>query len=298
MKKLVYLTVMIVALGLIVAGCIPTVPHSEQNETSSLMKANSTISIVVLSVEPPTGTSVEVGESFDLEVWARFSVEGHSWNFADIVFQWDPTYLQLDGGTSFPGHQINATWDDGDAAIAYGGGLFTEDICMVTLNFTALASTSSTTFNIVRNATAFPSNPSTMVIEPYTWKDLSGTYYGADIEIVPPPIEVEIDIKPGSDPNSINLESRGMVPVAVLTTDDFDASTVDPITVEFAGASPVRWTMEDVDDDGDLDMLFHFKTQDSDLNEDSINATLTGETYDRNSVQGTDRVNIVPKNKV
>ncbi len=30
-------------------------------------------------------------------------------------------------------------------------------------------------------------------------------------------IDVEIDIKPGSDPNSINLKSRGVVPVAVLT---------------------------------------------------------------------------------
>ena len=63
--------------------------------------------------------------------------------------------------------------------------------------------------------------------------------------------EVDIDIKPGSDPNSINLKSKGVVPVAVLTTPDFDAATVDPATVEFAGASPVRWTMEDVDGDTD-----------------------------------------------
>ena len=110
-----------------------------------------------------------------------------------------------------------------------------------------------------------------------------------------PVFGVDIDIKPGSDPNSINLKSKGVVPVAVLTTEDFDASTVDPSTVEFAGASPVRWTMEDVDDDGDLDLLFHFKTQELNLTEDRTEATLTGMTYDGQPVEGTDTVNIVPK---
>ncbi|MBA7569753.1 hypothetical protein ES708_11494 [subsurface metagenome] len=113
----------------------------------------------------------------------------------------------------------------------------------------------------------------------------------------PPPILVTIDIKPGSDPNSINLKSRGVLPVAVLTTDDFDASTVDPSTVVFADASPVRWTMEDVDSDGDLDLLLHFKTQELNLTEESTEVTLTSETVDGQPIQGTDTVNIVPKGK-
>jgi len=126
--------------------------------------------------------------------------------------------------------------------------------------------------------------------------------YTAELEIVsevtptttPTPA---IDIKPGSDPNSINLKSKGVVPVAVLTTDDFDASTIDPDTLVFAGASPVRWTLEDVDDDGDLDLLVHFKTQDLNLDEDSTEATLTGETDIGQTIEGTDTVNIVPKGK-
>jgi hypothetical protein len=111
--------------------------------------------------------------------------------------------------------------------------------------------------------------------------------------------EVNIDIKPGSDPNSINLKSKGVVPVAVLTTPDFDASTVDPDTVFFADASPVRWTMEDVDSDGDMDMLFHFNTQELNLDESSTGATLTGDTSDPTNphLKGTDTVNIVPKGK-
>jgi hypothetical protein len=105
----------------------------------------------------------------------------------------------------------------------------------------------------------------------------------------------EIDIKPGSDPNSINLKSKGVVPVAVLTDDDLDASTINPETVLFAGAEPVRWSLKDVDDDGDIDMIFHFKTQDLDLDGGSTDATLTGETLDGTPITGTDTVNIVPK---
>ena len=113
----------------------------------------------------------------------------------------------------------------------------------------------------------------------------------------PPVIEVTLDIKPGSYPNSINLKSKGVVPVAVLTSDDFDASIVDPATVLFAGAAPLRWTLEDVDDDGDIDLLFHFRTQELNLDENSTEATLTGKTNADQPIQGTDTVNIVPKGK-
>ncbi|HUU18913.1 MAG TPA: hypothetical protein VMW72_17310 [Sedimentisphaerales bacterium] len=146
------------------------------------------------------------------------------------------------------------------------------------------------------------------------------------ISIVPIPIlleppavsevEIQIDIKPGSDLNNINLKSKGVVPVAVLTTEDFDASTIDTDpdtdTVKLAGASPVRWKLCDVDGDGDLDMLFHFKTQEllkneknpDGLDEGSTEATLTAtligsrETTDGEVViQGTDEVCIKPQKK-
>ncbi len=114
--------------------------------------------------------------------------------------------------------------------------------------------------------------------------------------------EVEIDIKPGGNPNTINLKSKGVVPVAVLTTDGtdgFDAFDVDPYTVEFAGTKPIRlrWNICDVDEDGDLDMLFHFKTQKLNLDENSTGATLTGKTKEGILISGTDTVRIVPQKK-
>jgi len=125
----------------------------------------------------------------------------------------------------------------------------------------------------------------------YAKTDFSGRFDEA------PTITVPVDIKPGSDPNSINLKSKGVVPVAVLTTGDFDASMVDPSTVQFAGAFPLRWAMEDVAGDGDEDLLLHFKTQDLALNQNSTEATLTGETTGGMYVRGVDAVNIVPKGK-
>ena len=111
---------------------------------------------------------------------------------------------------------------------------------------------------------------------------------------VPEPIT--IDIKPGVYPNTINLGAKGSVPVAILTTADFDASTVDPTNVKFADASPIKRRMVDVDNDGDKDMLLYFNTQDLDLDINSTEATLTGQTEDRNIV-GTDSVSIVQKGK-
>lgn len=104
------------------------------------------------------------------------------------------------------------------------------------------------------------------------------------------PIGVQIDIKPGNDQNNINLKSKGVVQVAVLTTDEFDAGMVDPATAEFAGAAPVRWKLRDVDHDGDDDLMFHFRTQELDLDHDSTEATLTAQLTGQMTAQSTEQV--------
>jgi hypothetical protein len=40
---------------------------------------------------------------------------------------------------------------------------------------------------------------------------------------------VPVDIKPGSDPNSIDTRSRGVIPVAILSTPTFDATAIENI---------------------------------------------------------------------
>jgi len=79
------------------------------------------------------------------------------------------------------------------------------------------------------------------------------------------PLSVQIDVKPGSDTNPLNLAASGVIAVVIFTTDSFDASLVDARTVEFAGASAVQTAVEDVDGDGDLDMVLHFRVRDTNL---------------------------------
>jgi len=113
-----------------------------------------------------------------------------------------------------------------------------------------------------------------------------------DVTVPRSVIIVELDIKPGSYPNSINLKSRGVLPVAVLTSGDFDASCVDPTGVKFAGATPLRWALEDVDHDGDQDLMLHFAMQDLEL-EGATSADLSG-FCNGIPIEGSDSVHIVP----
>ena len=110
------------------------------------------------------------------------------------------------------------------------------------------------------------------------------------------PIEVEIDIKPGSLPNSINPDNKGVIPVAILTTADFDASIVDADTVLFgpAGAQAQHWALEDVDNDGDEDMILHFRTQYTGITAGDAEAELAGKTLDGRNIHGSDSVWTVP----
>jgi hypothetical protein len=125
----------------------------------------------------------------------------------------------------------------------------------------------------------------------------------SDLRIQPHVIPVEIDIKPGSDPNSINCRNvKEVITVAVLTTSDFDALTVDHTTVSFEEASEThvnktsgvpRRHEEDVDNDGDMDLVFHFRLADTTLTCGSTEGTLVGETVDGIPVEGTDAVRMV-----
>jgi len=113
----------------------------------------------------------------------------------------------------------------------------------------------------------------------------------------PVAITVTIDIKPGSFPNSINPRNKGKIPVAILTTNTFDATTVDTSTVFFgatgAEAPPVHAALEDVDGDGDMDMILHFNTQESGIVCGDTSASLTGETLDGETIRGSDSVSTV-----
>ncbi|GAH42368.1 unnamed protein product, partial [marine sediment metagenome] len=141
-------------------------------------------------------------------------------------------------------------------------------------------------------------------------------------------VAVAMDIKPGSCPNPLNVKSQGVLPVAILGTEGFDVTQVDPAIVKLEGVAPLRWAIEDVatpsekcntfGPDGYLDLTLKFDTQEiliklklstsdlvdeseivlSDLEDgESLMLTLTGYLYDGTPILGEDTVLIIKKGK-
>jgi probable HAF family extracellular repeat protein len=120
-------------------------------------------------------------------------------------------------------------------------------------------------------------------------------------ELSPAFVTVNIDIKPGSSENTINLHSHGVVPVAILSDASFDATHVDPSTVTLADA-PVRikgngqWMAEvrDVNGDGRPDLVVKVETDVLTLAASAVTATLKGRTEAGVNIQGSDIVRLIP----
>ena len=130
-----------------------------------------------------------------------------------------------------------------------------------------------------------------------TWTRFRGTPYRTfidDFKTCRLNLEVPIDVRPGNEKNQINIRSNAIIPVAVLSTEDFDATEIDVVTVAFgpdeAPADHFHYYHRDVDKDGVKDAVFHFKTQLCGFSLGDTEATLKGETYDGMNFYGSDDV--------
>jgi len=118
-------------------------------------------------------------------------------------------------------------------------------------------------------------------------------------------IPVQINIHPASDPNSINILKRnGVIPVAILSTlageyglpIDVDATMVNPLSVHFGPADVLfnvnppkgatefhnkghiedSFELDETTQDGDLDMVLHFKAKQTELDETDTEGCVKG----------------------
>jgi uncharacterized delta-60 repeat protein len=111
--------------------------------------------------------------------------------------------------------------------------------------------------------------------------------------------KVTIDIKPGSAINPINLSANGVIPVAILTTDSFDATTVDPGTVCFGDSDHPNERdctaasgshITDVNGDGRPDLMLQYEVAQTGIDPGDTSACLTGKTFGGVSVEGCDLI--------
>lgn len=132
-----------------------------------------------------------------------------------------------------------------------------------------------------------------------------------DLTLTVTHLPVSIDITPTKHPNSVNLSNSGLLPVAVLGSATFDATTVNPASVVLGDESgtdtPVAQrnngsyhaTLKDVNGDGYMDMVLHFSVPalagNGDLTLATTSLVLRGFLGDAcTNFRGSDAVRVVP----
>jgi hypothetical protein len=117
-------------------------------------------------------------------------------------------------------------------------------------------------------------------------------------------LPISIEIKPGREVERapVNPKSRGKIPVALLSSSDFNALdvAVDVALLTFGATGDERSLSrcgrggEDVNGDGRLDLVCHFENQLARFTPDSYEGILKGVTTDGRQFEGRDLLKVVP----
>jgi hypothetical protein len=108
-------------------------------------------------------------------------------------------------------------------------------------------------------------------------------------------ITVRIDLRPDDPPPTLVApKSQGMLPVGILTTDSFDATTVAIATIRLGPtgkeAAPVRVNRADVDRDGDTDLQLFFAVQELGVTCSDKALILRGRTTGGQEIEGSEPI--------
>lgn len=186
----------------------------------------------------------------------------------------------------------------------YGDGR-TYSLILTVGNDTVVATVSSDTQTVTASA---PLNGFALLIDQIFVYDEQSTELSNGLQFdnfiltTPDARQVQIDIKPGSFPNAINLGSNGVVPVAILSDADFDATQVDPASVLLAGGSvkmigkgeKYSCSVQDINADGWPDIVCQIQTDQVTLQEGDSTALLEARTVMGEVIRGSDSIKIVP----
>ena len=118
----------------------------------------------------------------------------------------------------------------------------------------------------------------------------------------PVTILVSINIRPKSDANKIDPDSKGKIAVAIVSADGFDADNIDLNSVRFGAtgteASPMVIAKRDFDKDKDRDLVLRFEIRETGIECGDTSAILTGQTLDGIPVLGSSPIRTVNCKKI
>jgi hypothetical protein len=110
-------------------------------------------------------------------------------------------------------------------------------------------------------------------------------------------LQVDVDVKPDDEVNSLTPNNHGVIPVTILGSPAFDATTVDSNTVRLgptgSEASVASAALEDVNGDGLIDLMLHFRTEHLAIACGQTELLLTGSTLDGHNIAGSDSIKTV-----
>lgn len=145
-----------------------------------------------------------------------------------------------------------------------------------------------TTLNVSSEGELYPHDPGNKVFDFRIRFDEDGDF---DEDLC---LSVAIDVKPGSDTNPVNRGARGKLPVAILSSDSFDATEWEDADISIAGVAPSHVAVEDVDGDGLDDLICQFSipalVSAGALDTSDETLTLTADDGDGGCIQGADVV--------
>lgn len=110
---------------------------------------------------------------------------------------------------------------------------------------------------------------------------------------------INIDVRPGRDVARVRLNGRGSIPVALLSSDQFDALKVDQTSITFGAQgneNSLRWCNKvgvDVNRDRRPDLLCNFDVKAAGFEEGDLHGVVKGVTADGRPFQGTGPLKVV-----
>jgi len=277
------------------------------------------VGVLLLCTVPCSSAIIVNSGTYSLNNRVTDSIRVDSGGTIEVLEEGYAVYgVSIEGGSIeiYGSHTWNASDEEVRIAVSENATLFADSTSSIL--FENIDENTPQIGSATLNGTTITVDSTTGWVGKLTWIYDSDPYSlnisinkGITVQVVvgEDPIKVEIDIKPGSYPNSVNINGHGVIPVAILGSADFDVTQIEvndealPLTfaglaVRIKGNGLPQCSIDDVSGpegvpDGWDDLVCQF-VDDSELWEpgDDI-AELTGFLEDGTQFAGTDDIRVV-----
>ena len=247
---------------------------------------------------PDQNSSIEIG-------WFPNAISSYDINVGDITFTLVPPYFDDRSEIAIVNdHEYLGTYEDSIQYLGYVLEPGFVNYMVLQLNFTLFSDEPS---SWVETDNVIPSTLDLSLAQLTRGQIRRATVWDriffslTNVIHSPVPTEIEIDIAPipaHKTENIINLKKGKNVQVAIVGSDLFSVLNVNSATVTFgpSQAYALKNRLRDYNQDGYDDLLLIFNLEATGIVCGDTEATLKGETYDGEVIEGYDNFTVIPCN--